>query len=355
MKRKILALCCAATLLVAMAGCGSASIESADQALREEAGYGQDVMDVAYDEEEPMEEEEEAVPQAELDAEAAPATSGGLGGQVPATTETESGEQDRKIIYSVDLSLQTTAFDDAVQEVSAITEASGGFIQHSDVEGADLNNKYFTRTAMFTARVPSDELDNFVNQLSSMFHMVRQQKSSSDITDTYYDTQARLNSLRVQEERLLAMLESADELQYLLEVERELADVLYQIESISSSLKRMESSVRYSTVTIHLREVSAYTADQPTAEPATFSERAQETLGDSWQGFLLFGQGILLGAIALVPFLPLLAIIGVVVFLLVRRARRRRTATRQPPLYPPQQNAPAPPADDTHEDTPKDE
>lgn len=242
---------------------------------------------------------------------------------------------DRKIVYTVDLSLQTTEFDEGVGQIPEMVEAAGGFVQDSYVQGSNINDRYYNRSASFTVRVPVGKLNAFTEDLGGIFHIVSQQKSSSDISNSYYDTQARLDSLRIQEERLKAMLETADELQYLLEVERELAQVLYEIESMTSSLRRMDSSVNLSTITIHLQEVSIIDDNQPEPKPVTFGQRVSEAVSDSLSGFVSFCQELVLLLIAVVPFLLVLLVIALLIWLFVRTVLRRaakRQAKRQAEL-----------------------
>lgn len=252
---------------------------------------------------------------------------------------------DRKIVYTVDLSLQTTEFDEGVKQIPEMVETAGGFVQDSYVQGTNINERYYSRSASFTVRVPVEKLTAFTEDLGGIFHVVSQQKSSSDISNSYYDTQARLDSLRIQEERLKAMLETADELQYLLEVERELAQVLYEIESMTSSLRRMDSSVNLSTITIHLQEVSIVEDNLPEPKPITFGDRVREAFGDSLDGFIAFCQGLVIFIISLIPYLPIFLVIAVLIWLFVRAMRKRRAKRppRQYPVYVPQTPPGTPP------------
>lgn len=335
MKKQIAPLFAALALLFSVVGCAATSSDTAmsstaaasaapAEAPTPAAAQGYDVAyDMAKAEEEPE------MGGADYGAEMAVRNSiAGEGDNPGAAGEAVSPEppavQTRKIVYNVDLSLQTTAFDEGAKDIPAMIEETGGFVESSYIEGANMEAKYYSRSANFTARVPSESLNGFLARLGEAFHVVYEQKNSQDITSGYYDIQARLDSLRIQEERLKAMLEGATELKYMLEVERELADVLYEIERLTSSIRRMDSSVSLSTVTIHLQEVNTIDENQPVVQPITFGERISETFGDSLAGFVDFCQGFLLFLIALLPFLPLFAVIAAIVLLLVRSSRKRR-------------------------------
>ena len=54
------------------------------------------------------------------------------------------------------------------------------------------------------------------------------------MTSAYVDVEARLKSLKLQEERLYAMMEQAGDLETLLAIQNQLTEVQYQIESYTA-------------------------------------------------------------------------------------------------------------------------
>ena len=330
--KKIFAVICVFALLAVAAGCSSyssdnysggtaassmaAAYESAPQAsppMREDGGLGftgekyeaeYDMADEATD----MEEAQEA-PSASAEAQ-----------QVP---------DSRKIVKTVQLTLQTTTFDEGVIEIDRIAKSFGGYVQDSYVEGRDLYNERGARSANFTVRIPAASLDAFTSSLGDpQFNLVNKNQSEEDISFNYYDSQARLKSLLVQEERLIAMLEKAEELKYMLQVEQELANVRYQIESMQSQLGRMDNSVNLSTVYIQLMEVVKY---EPVVNvPITFSQRVGQAFEDSWEDFADNTQDFAIVMIYLLPaLLVLAAIVGIIlaiVFSASRAGKRKRAA-----------------------------
>ena len=190
----------------------------------------------------------------------------------------------RKIIKTVNLELETKRFNDAVAQITASATANGGYIEYSYVSGESLQSKNMERNAKFTVRIPASVLDAYVSGLGGNFNVLSKTENASDITDSYFDAEARLKSLQTQEERLLAMLEGATELQYMLQLEQTLADVRYQIESYYSTIKRYDSQVSLSTVSISLYEVIEY--QQIIEKPKTYTERLGQAIKRSWHDFI---------------------------------------------------------------------
>ena len=90
------------------------------------------------------------------------------------------------------------------------------------------------------------------------------------MTSQYTDYEARLDSLRTQEERLLAMLEKSEDVESLIALEQRLADVRYELESIERNLRNLDLQISYSTINLNLQEVEVYTPTVPVQR--TFSE-----------------------------------------------------------------------------------
>src|SRR5205807_4865482 len=90
----------------------------------------------------------------------------------------------------------------------------------------------------------------------------------------YFDTDARVKNARVMEQRLIDMLKKkSDDINDLLQVEKELGRVREEIEKMQGELKYWDSQVQFATVTISL-------AEKEMEKPAAFllRERAQLAL-----------------------------------------------------------------------------
>ena len=247
--------------------------------------------------------------------------------------ETEPVIDARKIIKNARLEIQTLSFDRGVEFITGAAVSFGGFVERSFVSGLDMYSERGTRTASFTLRIPAENIDAFIHSLGNNdFNIISRDQYSDDITAHYYDSRARLNSLRIQEERLLSMLENASELEYLLQVEKEIMNVRYEIESLTSALRRMDSSVQFSTVDIALVEVVKY--DPVKDAPATFGERISHAFSTSIENFSDFVQGFVIFVVSIFPFLLLIGAITLIIVYFVMRSDKKikkRMAQQQSP------------------------
>ena len=310
-QNRIISSILAMTVAVAflLTACGASSM-SAD--MKAEAAAPQEMANGAYFDYDGYDVMEEVAVEEEMDA-----VTGSTGNSAAVQVE-------RKIIKNADLSMETMEYDGAYAVITEITEGFGGYIESSSIDGVSLydqqRGRQSNRYAHFTIRVPAEHLYNYINALSEKFNITNKSESANDISDQYYDAAARLSNLEVQEKRLLELLEQAGALADLLEIERELADVRYEIETITASLKRMDSRVSYSTVNISLQEVFEY--QEKTTPPRTFADRIMDAFEGSADNFLDFCEDLLIAIIYAAPMLLFFAVIVLAVIFVIRLLRK---------------------------------
>ena len=94
-----------------------------------------------------------------------------------------------------------------------------------------------------------------MNDTDGIGNVISSSRSQENVTTQYTDYEARLESLNIQEERLLAMLEESGDLESLIALESRLSEVRYEIESIERNLRNLDQRIAYSTVNLEIQEV----------------------------------------------------------------------------------------------------
>ena len=248
-------------------------------------------------------------------------------GQAAPAAPGQAATARRMIVTTFNLTAETKEFDVSRNFIRAITDEFGGYIETSSEDGHSIRfNDMHARNAFFTLRIPSGRVHEFVELVGENTNIVNTNEHATDITDSYFDNQARLAALVNQESLLTALLESEGAgLHYILEVHRELANVRHQIEFFNSTIQRQEQSVNYSTVHIGLQEVMQYRPVD--GMPTSFGERVSQATSNSWTNFVRQLQNTMVNAIWQLPFflLGLLRIaFWVAVFLIVRKIIRKK-------------------------------
>lgn len=303
--KKIFAVILCMIMILPLAGCGSSKSEE-QYAYTAGAGYYDEEYAVADTAAEYAMDNGGLAPAAYANSDMREA-----GAPTPNPDGSTGELRPEKIIYSGDATIETTAFDDGLTALKQLIEKYYGFIESSSIYGANLNSinngKKSTRSAHFTIRVPSENFDTVMGSLSTIGNVPSNEVYTQNISSQYYDTQARLNSYKATETRLIELLEKAQNVQEVIEIEKELAEVRYSIESLESQIKGWDNKVSYSTVNINLKEVREYTQSK---EPG-FLEKLWDSVKN---GIEMLGDFIL----GLVEYLPIIILLGAIVFAAVK-------------------------------------
>ena len=176
----------------------------------------------------------------------------------------------RKLIRNATVDLEIVSFDDALQKITAFANEDRGYIATTRSE-KQANGKL---KGEIVVKVAPENLDRFLQKIRGLGELKNQTLGTEDVTKAYFDTDSRLKNARVMEQRLVEMLKKkSDDINDLLQVEKELGRVREQIEQMQGELKFWDSQVQFATVTMSL-------AEKDMEEPAKFllKERAQLAL-----------------------------------------------------------------------------
>ncbi len=245
----------------------------------------------------------------------------GSSGEQPAQADTYD-----KIIYSGSASVETIHFEETVEMVYRMIDFYHGFLESAYVTGKDYNTQYYNRasfrTADFVIRVPRESFSTMRTDLDTLGSVTYTSVEAQNITSSYMDVQSRLQTYRVEEERLLDMLKKADLVEDMLDIEDRLSNVRYQIESLTSTLTNWDSKINYSTLRLSVREVKELTEEKPIAR--TFGDDIREGIQSSLDWLVQAGKDIVVFLVSALPIIVLPVIIVVVLVLVVRSRLRKK-------------------------------
>ncbi|MFQ5975261.1 MAG: DUF4349 domain-containing protein [Candidatus Hydrothermarchaeales archaeon] len=199
----------------------------------------------------------------------------------------------RKVIVTTNIRLEIKDIENVMDDISNIAHNFDGFVSNSYVNAED---KF--KTGSITIRVPTDDHDVAVKEITALGEVKSKRTSGRDVTEEYVDIEARLRNLNREEERLLEILDKAGEVKDLLEVERELARVRGEIERLTGRKRLLDDRIDYSTITVELREPA----------PVTYDWGVRETLIYAIEGFFATITSLIILAGYLLPIAIVLAI-----------------------------------------------
>lgn len=243
------------------------------------------------------------------------------------TVTAELDVTNRKLIQTAELHLRVDSYDATRKRLEQQLKAAKGYIENAELQ----HNDGAVSHATLRLRIPQQKLQSFLNSTTEHGEVLHEALRTQDVSDTYFDTEARLKNARKLEARLLELMAAkTDGVKDLLEVEREIARVREQIERMDGQLNRYDKQIAFSTLELQIVTRRTYAA----GVPPTIGERVSNAWNASLSGMAAVGRGILLALVALAPWLPPLALLGYLLFRLARRVSRRNKRVAALPAAP---------------------
>ena len=171
--------------------------------------------------------------------------------------------------------------------------------------------------AWITVRVPADGLQSLVDQLSGLGEVTASSISRQDVTEVTLDLQARVDAAQASVDRLTELMSQAGSLSDLIAAEAALAERQATLESYQQQLKYYDEQVAMSTLTVTLTEPVETVA----ADPAGFGDG----LAAGWNGLVATLNAIVIAIGFLIPWVLILAVIGLIVWGIVALVQSRKT------------------------------
>lgn len=237
----------------------------------------------------------------------------GSGGQ-----EVAAPQSSRKLIKTVNISAETEDFDALVPSLQNQVEALGGYIESISVY--DVGSYYVEerevkqRCANLTARVPKEKLDGFLSQVGEQTNVTSRSESVEDVTLQYVDLESHKKVLLTEQERLLELMEQAENVEDIIAIEGRLSEVRYQLESMESQLRTYDNQIDYSTVYLNIQEVRKYSAPQT----ATVWQRIESGFVKSLEDIGFGVRDVAIGFVIDIPYIVLWIVLIAMAVLVVR-------------------------------------
>lgn len=220
-----------------------------------------------------------------------------------------------KMIYNGYMEMQTQDFDAAASGIEALVRELGGYFQQSSVSNRGSSSY---RYGSYTIRIPAAQFEAFFQRAGQLCHVTYTNTTADDVSESYYDTEARLETARIKLERLQQLLAKATSMEDIITIESAISETEWDIENLSGTLRHYDALVDYATVNVELSEV--YQLSGQDKAVTTFGGR----LGQSFvNGLRAVGSALEDFAVWLAYSWVWLAVIAAVIVIVIRIVRRR--------------------------------
>ena len=178
----------------------------------------------------------------------------GEGGQL--TLPRDTGLDERMIVKTGEMTADVHDGQLEVIEgtIVELVEELGGYIENSS-HWTEANGR---RRTSLVIRVPAEEFSRVLYAFDDeVAKVVSRSAGSHDVSEDYMDLSARLRNREVQEQRLLDIMEKAENVDEIMQVENELVRVRSEIERLIGRMRHYESVATLATLRIQLREAGS--------------------------------------------------------------------------------------------------
>lgn len=243
----------------------------------------------------------------------------------PAPEAASASALQRKIIYEADLAMKTSDYTGVVDKIQAEVSKSGGYVLEFNESGRTGDGK----RGRFVIKVPGAGFDSLMSRIEAIGPLESKSMRGQDVTEEFVDLEARLKVAEVAESRLLSFMEKATKTEELVAFSSELTKVQQTIEQIKGRMRYLEQNVTFSTIRLTVEEKISSAEALKAADKPPLAERALGKMRDGWAVFVYVMEGLILALSALLPFLLVLAVIIVPIWLTSRRRREKEELLRQ--------------------------
>jgi Domain of unknown function (DUF4349) len=203
----------------------------------------------------------------------------------------------RKIVYDAQVDLIVESVDPISKKVGSLVQDARGYIAEQNVTGSPGSQ----RSIHWRLRIPVE----------------RNNRTSRDVTEQFYDIEARIKNKKLEEQTLHKILqERSGKLEDILKIEIELSRVRGEIEQFEGKLRVLENISSLATLTLNIRERDKY------APPAPIVADFRSQIAHTWKSSLVdlenVGKSFTLWTVSWAIWIPFL-LVGLLVSVIVLR------------------------------------
>lgn len=160
----------------------------------------------------------------------------------------QSWATERMIVRTGDIRLAVDDVADSIEQITVMANGLGGYVVSSRVwkEGERLVGR-------ISIRVPAEQYNGAMTSLRNMaVDVTSESTTSQDVTEEYVDLSAQLQNLEATEEQLLNIMEKAETVDDILDVQRELSRTRGDIEQTRARMQYLEQTSSTSLIQVYL-------------------------------------------------------------------------------------------------------
>ncbi|MDD4587815.1 MAG: DUF4349 domain-containing protein [Heliobacteriaceae bacterium] len=165
-------------------------------------------------------------------------------------------------IITGNLSLVVPDVSGALRQIEALVPEWGGYVERSDLTFSNQKQA----SARLVIRIPPEHFLGAMQQTELVGRLKAKSVAGQDVTGEFVDGEARLKTLREEENRLLVLVGRADQLSDIILLEKELQRVRGEIETLQARLQKLGQLTKLATLNVDLVTEGDLTAPPPRSD-----------------------------------------------------------------------------------------
>lgn len=200
----------------------------------------------------------------------------------------------RKIIYTVDISVKSDDLAKSSREIKALIDFEEDWIE---------SERLSETTNYIVFRVKTSRLNEFVEGIKSDHETTRYEVSSEDVSNKYFDAEARKNTLIAERNRLVELIDSSNTHE-IIQINQRLSQIDTELLIINRDLSDIDSLVEYSTVKVYIH------GPKVSPKPPSYGKTLSNSFKGGWNAVVVVLKFLLQAIITLIPFLVIAVPVG---------------------------------------------
>lgn len=235
------------------------------------------------------------------------------------SAETSAETSSRLIIKSGELSIVVSDITKSVKSIIQYAEDQEGWIVQSDIQDDETAPR-----GSVTVRVPAEKFDDAMAYVREIATEVSYEKSQGDdVTEEYVDLESELKNLEATEQQFLKIMEKAENVSEILEVQAQITIIRGKIEKTKGRMLYLERSSKMATISVNVA-LSEDLLPVPPAEkwrPEYVAKQVWKSVVEVWRNI---SYAVIKFFIWLVVWVPVLTVLYIIARVIGKIARGRK-------------------------------
>lgn len=243
--------------------------------------------------------------------------------------ESPKRNTNQKLIHRASMNVEVIEkLDPIILSIQSFVDGHNGYIENMEQYrvGYDPITQEQLEAIFMRIRIPHEHYNKALQTITDLGTVVNKTSSVEDVTLQYSDIESTLKMYKVEQDRLLKMLENeTTDIKDMIEIEKRLSEVRIELEKQESARRSLASQINYDAIELELRQVRRASDE---GNKTTFGSRVKTTFINSVDGVIIFFQNfVLMATYMAIPVIIIAIIFGAVYIIVIKIVKQKKSKT----------------------------